>query len=1075
MGTKFVPAAFEGAVVWDPRFSSELGADTVAIFNGGEPDQPQALSGSYGALEATGTADGAISDTFYATVMRAGLPVPGGTSARTKWSTDNTSATERGWLPPKVMVGFEWLKYNAAGGYTNVHAITLKSHKVLAAYVDATGSQTVKTMRRSTAGVWSDTGNVVVGGNVLPKLVELPDGRVLCIVQNATSYSGTTYRTVDVYASDDEGSTWTLVVEVADGILLDTGDYTSFINASVCYHNGYLTYVTTALNTVYRFLHYISSDLGASWTLVEDYDTRSSYAHSVVTTDSGDVLMLYISTNTGASINQCLCYGRKGSPAGRFQDDPGFELSTNAIDGAAALDLEYDDASDVANIAVGMDQDHTLWVAGRRCHTTAAQRSQRIGLTRYNPATMAKIFSPWGDEAAHPDPIDLGDPNSGYQAPAALVPHMGSLLLIGGAETVDTTGSIHMCKLGDYSNVDWNGNTFGFYRTSTRYGLAYFPIQLPSTIAAWTTTGAGAEAITSDGLVLNFSGGAQYKNYTRAGGAGTPCFIMAQHAMVTGGSLSAANAFIRVGNANGVFDYDVRLNFSQTGARLVDLNNAGATIGTDVSGLTANVVYDWILYLNGSRAAVYYKLPTATLWSSGPFGTAVDGGAGPLVNLAQWGNGESAATTTAHSKWRMANSSIDDFLATMSAFEPNNTRPTYGREVSIWPVWLADGTRTAGRGGPFYKGNAWQIDTRYEYGPDKFDLSRFASPRMETRITPSGAVTVEWETENDTDFGTQAVSVSLIRPNFKTAYFEYWTGAAWAAVCTIDCSSGLSGLTFDRTGDTVYPDAATAAGTRFLSQDELASDGETYAMGYCHMDDGAGTIEVRPIVAHTAGVWRASGSQLLSFRIGGDLTGVPTTGTLAIIFPLVCVVKFAHTVRSSKYRIRIASGTDTYEGYYRLKPLIGSFYPFGKPSSFGATDAMDPNQTVTTLDNGSQAIARRGPLVRTRNIPWSDVIPTNVGNASPDYIAAASGAGYTGLAVKKDPGVLEGLLRRAQGARYPLVYLPRVTTGSDTVTLTGRELTMYARIVNGVQRTEDRGVPGGRLDILTGLDLEEVV
>ena len=62
----------------------------------------------------------------------------------------------------------------------------------------------------------------------------------------------------------------------------------------------------------------------------------------------------------------------------------------------------------------------------------------------------------------------------------------------------------------------------------------------------------------------------------------------------------------------------------------------------------------------------------------------------------------------------------------MQAAEPNNARPVYGREASIWPVYLSDGTRIAARGGPFYVDANWQIPTHYQYGADKLDLAKRA-------------------------------------------------------------------------------------------------------------------------------------------------------------------------------------------------------------------------------------------------------------------------------------------------------------------------------------------------------------
>ena len=61
MGTKEVPASFEGLILWDDRFGSSNLGDGDAILMGAEPDEPIALNASHGSLEASGSADGVIS------------------------------------------------------------------------------------------------------------------------------------------------------------------------------------------------------------------------------------------------------------------------------------------------------------------------------------------------------------------------------------------------------------------------------------------------------------------------------------------------------------------------------------------------------------------------------------------------------------------------------------------------------------------------------------------------------------------------------------------------------------------------------------------------------------------------------------------------------------------------------------------------------------------------------------------------------------------------------------------------------------------------------------------------------
>ena len=242
--TLTTPHEVRGFLVHDPRFAD---ADIVASDSAGpHPALSVPVSGtnSSAILEASGTSDG-VSRTVH--ILNGGSAVPGA-AARWGWSTDGTTATQRGGWNRRIFSGYEPVVL-VPGSYQAPLALVTDTGRMVIVYYN--GTKIVSLFRDnddesvSTYGLraWGTGGDVGASGAGIPAaLIRLPDsGRLLCLVKTSATFGTTTYTTFDMYYSDSDGTTWTLG-KTDVGARIDTGGAT-YAAAHLVYHLGYLTLV----------------------------------------------------------------------------------------------------------------------------------------------------------------------------------------------------------------------------------------------------------------------------------------------------------------------------------------------------------------------------------------------------------------------------------------------------------------------------------------------------------------------------------------------------------------------------------------------------------------------------------------------------------------------------------------------------------------------------------------------------------------------------------------------------------------------------------------------------------------
>ncbi len=1062
MADTYSQSFYQGIGIHDENFSAANSDLTNLTQAGPEPDQPQATVRGFAELETTGTA---VADAAKnVTTVKPGAPIGNNKGGRYAWKDDADGSTSyRGWLNYNKLTGWNNVKYVASGGgHTLPHAITLPDHSVIVAYHTSTGDLIETSTADPATDGWASSVEVVdldsVGDGTSPghpSLVRLPDslssngGRVLCFYLLRLTKSGADHWTLGFSYSDDDGATWTEGGRHLEGFseTQATIPLASFNRLRAVYHAGFITLCISATQSSNsKIWHLVSNDLGASFTEVEVVAQHRHRAELVVIPDTNQVIMIY-----GENSDGDLLYATKTSAFATFTDDPTFD--TDLFQGAG---MESDTAADFAAV---IDDEGYLFVYWREATTSR----HRIRIAMWDPNDLDQIVATkWlvsGGTFAYSNPVDTGGLDTTYLLDFCVTTYKGVLVMFANHSTQTATTGESLCRLlfGSYSSQDWTFQSFGYNNTSAfQAGYTYIPIELPGNLTAWTATGAGTEALSSAGLSLTTS--TQIIDYNRTGSSsGNPCLVWATLKVTSGGNLASDDIAIQLRRADGALDYDVTLRFNTSQARLVDNNNAGATLGSDVSGLDNSNYYDWLISLEGTTVRTFYKLRSTGLWTAGPTGSPVDAGASSADNLVRWGH---IASATASTKWKMFNSCIDG-EANATNIAPGLTNPTdlQGRAFSTRELYLDGGTRIYSRGSSAYVGDAWDIATRYEFGAQNMDPQISPSPSQQWRSdADSVEEIIRWNPFGSAVLGrmlSSSIVVGVFNTNLATLVFEgSVNGSSWATLGMLDTRTGLTSLEFtrDATGSWVAPDTGTDhAGTRFVEMDELI-DGTIVL----DADNSSGNLSRHKIERNSEGVWRDDAGRHVELRIADPGDATETSGDCAIQAPDAVLV--IHKVNTSyqAFRLRIPTQA-TADGDYRIgNVVICPLALFGWQYSWGRIVSEAANVETFQDDSGRRQKRQRGKNRRSAEFAWTEPRSyCDVFDDDPDplYIQARDDSAYRGIAVREDGSLLRGILRRSNGGTLAGIYLPKIdpaTVGDDYFVYVGFAKQLYGRVASEV-------------------------
>ena len=1044
-------AFLRGLILHDERVNLSNLDPTLSAYTeaGEEPSQPTPDVKGYMELEATGTCpDGGYDIDIVA--QKEGAPVGGDSGGRFRWKNSTDGVGDwRGCLAPNKITGFGWVRSGNDG--TKPRAIRTPDHKVVCAYSMGTGDAVRCSVLDPETETWTESTVFAPSTGKHPALIRLPDntangGRLICFYTLSPLVASavlTRWRLAFSY-SDDDGATWTEGGYDLPGY--DSANVPTDIQA--VYSSGYVTLIVN--ETPNRLLHFVSSDLGASFTEVENIDWMSGTLYRVgrLAVDSGgSVVMLFLGA-TGTPAGSDIFWARKSTPYAKFSDDPtyGTQLSDEL---AYELDCCVDDAGFLL----------VIWRNG-------SPDDGIIGMGRFNVDTLEPAKDRWmssGKPYTNKWPIYTGD-SAEILTDFAICPYKAGMVMVSGWE-VSAGGppnNLMDIRLGGYSSVDWTGPTFGYQDGSplTKDGVTWLPYQTPALVADWTSSGgAGTGSLTTDGFQITTS--TNELSFSRSGSTdGNPVLVWARVRSTSGGSLGSEEIGFRATRADGAVQYRVSFRVNLTAGaqqlRLYDTEGA-AQVGSDATGLTTGFL-DVLVAMETSKVSAWYKPAASEVWTAWISGqTIVDGGAGLAANKIEWGN---RASGTATSEWLMFNSSMDDEGSPLGLTSFSNPTDLQGRAFSSRELYLTGGTRLKATAGPAYQGDSWDAVNRAQYGIQHIHPEISPSPSVMWRQRGTTLAHLAWNLDAGmtTRLLSSSIGCALIRPNFREAFLEGYDGATWTTLLTFDGAETVgASLTYQITGNHLRAAAGSPAGARYLEGNELVG-------GYVELDytgGGGGTV-VASIEEHSEGVWRApNAGRSAEFRVrSSSLGSINTPTNCRFIPPILVGVRHNATAHYQAYRIRIPSGQATKQGYYMLGGVVlGPLAVLGMQNSWGRAEAIEPNQEIVTTTSGARQVRKLGPARRRVELSWTDGWDTSElygATPDPDYLVARTGAGFEGIGVRDDATLLRGVLRRQAGAVRPVVYLPKIdpsTPVNNVFQYSSPAKALYGRIVSPVSST----------------------
>ena len=666
---------------------------------------------------------------------------------------------------------------------------------------------------------------------------------------------------------------------------------------------------------------------------------------------------------------------------------------------------------------------------------------------------------------------------------SCMTPYKGSMLLVTGFENTETrnnpatgkeygdvSGSLLLVKLGGYDNYDRaNGTGWGILGGAiTPSSFSYLPIELPVALDAGvgdfsllvSPSGCDRE-IVEDGLFVDAAGGGVYRmTYTNTS---------AIHARVrvnggAGGGSDVTTNYIRISVGG------VELRLGDTEAQVWDMTDIASGVSNSLSSkitFSSAAFRDWYVtyYTDTSgglpgvlKAWVMYKDPTSSVWTRvdtlGP-GTTLNATPGTWASAANesW-SGTSLGGSANSSHWKLIN--FHDGGADWWSNAEYHPAEMQGRCFSTKPLYITDGWKMASRGSAAFMGDQWSSVTRYEHPVSAIDPAVAPSPRVQWRsLDTSTEQTVVWDFAGSVSTRplSTAWGIHLSGINFKTAHFEGWNGAAWVGIATLDAEADFTNLEQTRAGNVLRPSpSGSYTANRYIQLDELAG---SYAVFPGTPD------EVRTIAANSEGGWTRSGGVMppktAELRVKGSLGSLPASGTFHIREDSVTAIVYDQTTAHEKYRLRIPANQVTAQGDYRIGAcVIGEILFFGQDYSWGRVQALEPNQEILTARSGDRLVEKLGPPRRRVELSWVEGWDSSeTSGYNPTGFTHLTADSLLPVGVRQDPTVIAGMLRRVDGAKNPLVYLPRIVPGKAATpgivrNILGKSRHMYGRLVGGV-------------------------
>lgn len=919
-------------------------------------------------------------------VVDAGAPPA--TWPTVQWTTlgEASNTYARGRVPPAVLSGYTVGRVETGATIFAAKQICrLPRTEVIALF---SGASTSAAARRFVPGSWSwEAADTVTDNpaNTVVACCALDDLRVLYL----SASLGAIQETFTWIGYDDSS------LELRGHYTIS--GFTAYDRYSLAYHEQTETLILVGSDAATGTIGTaVSRDLGASWQVVEQTAALGKSAE-VCAAPNGEIHIVY-----SRDSDDFVCVRTLATPTSLFSEADEVEIAGLASD----------------EVAGAVDHGTGHLYACYRGNATDSRIRVKVSTDRGATWTI------------------VGDPAYSTQDAGNIITDMSACYAAGRlwvAMNVARTpgvqdGSVVLVALGGQTNAEPGASLgTGGWPDSATSGIMYVPLDLPTDMG-WTVAGTAPTISTTDGLLVVSTAAATSTNEIVVTPSAIGVWAHVALRVVSGGSVAADDVSFAIRAIEAVTPSDTQVNIrlSTTQFRVRD-PVAGTTLLT-VDFDTSTVPVEFLVYVSLTATPtwvveVWYRVQGTCRWETTDVLALTRNLAGVATdNRMQWGH---RAATTSVSHWSVVQFGEDSV-------------DREGIPIGPWPTALVDlqppvqpPTDPASlgylslRAGPALIGETWEGRPSYRYGLDRAILSR--TPTLgEWRSTDTSQQLIVWDLGNEGPLG-HPMALYIAGANFRQCNLEYYDGAAWQSVGTMDLAYA-TGISWDAEGEAVFPVSGGATASRSLRANEAV--GWTFATGT------GGSDTAHKIRSNSPGLWGPTAS--ISVRPRLRVEGEPSTagGSTGMIIAStgVLVAHLTSAVVARYWRIKIGASQITPDGYYKASVLaVGPIRVLGDHSDEGWRRGRS-----TGVMPGGQVRTR--PL---RSITWSwadglDLRAVRAGTG--DHIGPASGlASVTWQDVE---GQLSGILDELHydqdsgelaGSDLPVLAIASIPTATGTV------------------------------------------
>jgi len=906
------------------------------------------------------------------------------------------------------------------------------AHRLTCGLLDLSGGWTVADIRQHSP-------SAAPAVDYRPCLVRLDSGRLLCFSWDADT--GPELAQIRMDYSDDGGASWSMGKAscLPESISYASGDYSMRAIRGAQGEGGVMLAVHLVdggdTPSTYRdqIRQYASSDYGYSFREVartDEEDTtlarRGGGGVEVTVTRAGTFLVSWV-----ASSDQFTYAARVQNAFDGFTDHAPVTIdATNAhatSSGSPSTIANYDQA--LANAPDGSLYISSRLPTGALDNSHQLHRSDDDGVTWY-PVGVGSLLTGDGSTWWRSDNGDI-TPRS-----TALVAQDGRLVVLCNHDSPSARfdDSLDALALGGPSN--WTLPPFRRFDGNTAqvaWGYTLVPWDDPEDYGLTSTTGAGTSTQNDTDWSFVTTANTIYKTDTLPGTSTTTAtrgaIVEFEVEEVSGGVLTSTV----IGGTLTVEDltssYAVEIRIDSTGYRVYD-PNAAAQVGSDVTTLQGAM--EIRVAIGDGKVRVYHRPATWTgreAWVLGPAGGLTDGGAGAGTQAVfTWGN---VTSGTASSKWYRRCMVWDNYTGSQLLDAYTNPDDLHGRAWPSSPSPIGSGGTLIAADGATARSDEWTVTAESPTGVVQLSSGGTSAGFI---AEDTAELTFTYDANGGDDSATQTDVLVVAGFDCNVGHVKVYgvpgTGPD-VLLADVDLTTGLKGLPFTISGDTVRPDTGGSDGST-----PLAELGE-YA-GWTFTAYTGGAWKSRRIRRNRGGRWTVE-ARRRDVLFLEDVDGTePASGSDGRIIPrdwAVCIDMHGREYEKIKivYPAPSASVTGPAEAGYQIgRQVVGYLIAHWHQPEWGTRvetsrvgeifETRDAQRTGTHLGD-----ARRvATLALTTELNGYGVFSKD-GDADARWFAvsdhlSADGMGTPAFELRS----LEGILRATRGGIDEMVYLASV-------------------------------------------------